>query len=115
MTALDAIYSEIRSGRSISRSAIRQIHQVMVARQLTYRAMNQFGQWFDARLHAGAFKTMPNNPTRPDGIIHQYYPPEHVDSELDNLLTWYGEYTAQPDDRAAHVVHFTAAVYTLST
>ena len=31
MTALDAIYSEIRSGHSISRSAIRQIHQVMVA------------------------------------------------------------------------------------
>ena len=59
--------------------------------------MNQFGQWFDAILHAGTFKTMPNNTTRPDGVIHHYCPPEHVDSELDNLLNWYSEYTAQPD------------------
>ena len=97
MTALDAIYREVRNGRSISRSAIRQLHQVIVAHQPTYRAMNQFGQWFDATMHPGAFKTMPNNPTRPDGMIHQYCPPEHVDSELDYLLTWYGEYIAQPE------------------
>ena len=97
MTALDAIYGEIRRGRSISMTAVRQLHQVIVAHQPTYRAMNQFGQWFDARFHHGAFKTMPNNPTRRDGVVHEYCPPEHVDSELDNLLAWYEEYTAQPD------------------
>ena len=70
----------------------------MVAHQPTYRAMNQFGQWFDACLESGAFKTMPNNPTRPDGVVHQYCPSEHVDSEPDNLLSWYGEYIAQADD-----------------
>ena len=67
------------------------------ANRPTYRAMNQFGHWFDATLNAGAFKTMPNNPTRPDGVVHQYCPPEHVYSELDHLLSWYGEYTSQPD------------------
>ena len=97
MTTLDAVYSQVRRGRSISRSAIRQLHQVMVAHQPAYRAMNQFGQWFDARLLPGTFKTLPNNPTRPDGVIHEYCPPEHVDAELDNLLTWYGEYARQPD------------------
>ena len=64
MTALDAIYGEVRNDRSISRTAIRQLHQVIVALQSTYRAINQFGQWFDATLPAGAFKTLPNNPTR---------------------------------------------------
>ena len=97
MTALDAIYSQVQSGLSISRSAIRQLHQVIVAYQPTYRALNQFGRWFDAHLRAGAFKTMPNNPTRPDSVVHQYCLPEHVDSELDNLLTCYGQYCAQPD------------------
>ena len=97
MTALDAIYGEVRRDRSISRSAIRQLHQVIVAHQPTYRAMNQFGQWFDATLHVGAFKSMPNNPTRSDGVLHEYCPPEHVDSELDNLLTWYAEYIEEPD------------------
>ena len=72
MTALDAIYNQVRSGLSISRPAIRQLHQVVVTHQPTYRAMNQFGQWFDAMLHAGTFKTLPNNPTRPDGVIHQH-------------------------------------------
>ena len=97
MTALDAIYSEVQRGRSITHSAIQQLHQVVVAHQPTYRAMNQSGQWFDATLHAGAFKTLPNNPTRPDGVLHHYCPPEHVDSELDNLLGWYDEYANQPE------------------
>ena len=97
ITALDATYGEIRSGRSISRSAIRQLHQVIIAHRPTCRAVNQFGQWFDARRHAGTFKTMPNIPTRPDGVVHQYCPPEHVDSELDNLLSWYDGYFTQPE------------------
>ena len=97
MTALDAIYGAIGNDRFISRSAIRQLHQVIVAHQPTYRAVNRFGQWFDARLRPGAFKTLPNNPTRPDGVLHEYCPPQLVDSELDNLLDWYGEYVAQPD------------------
>lgn len=96
VATLDAIYGSIRNGRSISRSAIRQLHQVIVAHQPTYRAVNQLGQWFETRPHHGAFKTMPNNPTRPDGLVHQYCPPEHVDSEIGNLLNWYGEYAARP-------------------
>ena len=95
--ALDAIYAEVRRSRSIGRSAIRQLHQVIIAHQPTYRAMNQFGQQFDATLHAGAFKTMPNNSTRPDGVVHEYCPPQHVDLELDDLLNWYAHYVSQPD------------------
>ena len=97
MTALDPIYSEARYGCSISLTAIRQLHQIMVAHQPTHRAHSPQDQPFDARLHAGAFKTMPNNPTRPDGVVLQYCPPEHVLCELDNLLSWYAKYTAQPD------------------
>ena len=89
---VDGVYAEIRAGRPISRSAIRQIHQTLTGNQPTFRAMNRFGQWFDAELRRGEFKTLPNNPTRPDGTIHEYCPPEHVDSELDNLLTWYNLY-----------------------
>ena len=46
----------------------------------------------------GAFKILPNNPTGPEGVIHECCPPEHVDSEIDNLLTWYGGYIAEPND-----------------
>ena len=90
--AARGVYEQIRHGRPITSIAIRQIHQILTTNQATYRAINQFGQWFDAELHHGAFKTRPNSPTRPDGTVHEYCPPEQVDSELDNLLRWYGEY-----------------------
>lgn len=86
------IDAEIRDGRPITRSAIRQIHTAITASQPTYRVVDQFGRWFDKPLRRGAFKKMPNNPTRNDGTVHEYCPPEQVDSELDNLLEWYGQY-----------------------
>lgn len=59
--------------------------------------MNQSGRWFDERLTPGVFKTFPNSSTRPDGVVHQCCPPEQVDSELDNVPSWYGEYSVQPN------------------
>lgn len=93
--AAEGVYLEIRDGKPITRSAIRQIHSILTKNQPTYRAVDQFGSWFDAELHHGEFKKLPNNPTRGDGAVHEYCPPEHVDSELDNLLNWYGEYQLQ--------------------
>ena len=90
--AVNGVYDEIRERKPISRSAIRQIHATLTRNQPTFQAMNQFGQLFEARLDHGGFKKLPNNPTRPDGAIHEYCPPEHVDSELDNLLRWYDRY-----------------------
>lgn len=98
--AVNGVYAEVREGRPVSRSAIRQIHVVLTGNQPTYRAMNQFGRFFDAELRHGEFKTLPNNPTRPDGAVHEYCPPEHVDSELDNLMEWYAAYLQ--DDARYH-------------
>jgi Fic family protein len=42
----------------------------------------------------GKFKALPNNPRRPDGSIHEYCPPVHVDREIENLLDWLGQYEA---------------------
>ena len=91
LTALDAIYGAVRRGQPIRRSAIRQLQQVIVAHLPTCQAMNGLGQWFDATLHPDAFKTMPNNPTQPYGVVHQHCPLEHVNSEIEHLLTWYHE------------------------
>lgn len=40
----------------------------------------------------GRFKEYPNNPKRPDGSLHEYCPPIHVDSEVDKLIAWLNEY-----------------------
>ncbi len=96
--AVQGVYTQIRHGTPITRIAIQQIHETLTCNQPTFRAMDQFGHWFNAQLHHGQFKKLPNNPTRRDGTIHEYCPPEQVDSELDNLLAWYNHYT-QDNDR----------------
>ena len=90
--AVNGVYAEIQERKPITRSAIRQIHATLTQSQPTFQAMNQFGQMFEAQLEHGDFKKWPNNPTRPDGAIHEYCPPIHVESELDNLLLLYDQY-----------------------
>ena len=88
--AIDFVYKYIREGHPLTRSFIRQLHQVLTLHQDTYSAIDQFHQRFEATLDKGAFKKLPNNP-RQDGSIHEYCPPEQVDSEIDNLLYFYNE------------------------
>ena len=90
--AIDHINAWIEDSRSLTAWFIRSLHQAITKNQSTYRAVNQFGQSVHPELHRGQFKRLPNNPTRPDGIVHEYCPPEQVDSELDNMRVWYESY-----------------------
>ncbi len=90
--AVQLVDQWIEEGRHLSKSLLRMLHSTLTATQDTYRAVDQFGHSFHATLKKGEFKTLPNNPTRPDGQVHEYCPPEQVDSELDALLKWHQEY-----------------------
>ena len=100
LQAIDLVYKYIQVGNPLTRSFVRQLHSTFTANQNTYRPVNQFGVGFDAALDRGAFKKLPNNPTRPDGTLHEYCPSEQVDSELDNLLYFYNE--CQKDQDTYH-------------
>ncbi len=89
--AIEFVYQYIRQEHPLKRSFIRQLHSVLTHHQDTYLAIDQFGTRFDALLDKGGFKIHPNNPTRQDGTVHEYCPPEQVDSEIDNLLYFYNE------------------------
>ena len=89
--SIDLVYQYIRKSKPLTRSFIRQLHQVLTRHQDTYTGVTQFGKRYNPPLDKGGFKKLPNNPTRPDGNIHQYCPPEQVDSEIDNLLYFYNE------------------------
>ena len=95
--AIASVYQYIREGHPLTRSFIRQLHQVLTRHQDTYSAVNPFGTRFEARLDKGKFKSFANNPTRQDGTIHEYCPPEQVDSEIDNLLYFYNEMQKESD------------------
>ena len=91
------VTESIRNERPLSRNYICELHQLLLRNQDTYRAVNQFGCEFDAKLDKGSFKKQPNNPTRPDGQIHQYCPPTQVESEIENLVNLYSDFEVAGD------------------
>ena len=82
----------IRQQMPLSVHYIRQLHQILLRNQETYIAYDQFERPIETPLDRGGFKSLPNNPTRTDGLVHEYCPPIQVESELDNLIGKYGHY-----------------------
>src|SRR5262249_3476993 len=70
---------------------IHELHAVLTRHQESVEGVDQFGQAVIFPLKHGAFKELPNNPTRDDGSTHEYCPPIQVPPEMDNLLDWYHE------------------------
>ena len=81
--------------RRLTKGLIHELHAILTKHPETTIAVDQFGTRFEIPLLHGAFKTQPNNPSRPDGVIHEYCPPEHVDSEIEQLVAWLAEYAAE--------------------
>ena len=90
--SIEAVNYWVEEGRPLTKGFIRGLHSQILRNQRTSRAIDQFGNAFDVALVKGEFKKFANNPTRSDGAIHEYCPPEQVESELDNLIRLYNEY-----------------------
>ncbi|MGH3780711.1 MAG: Fic family protein [Pseudonocardiaceae bacterium] len=106
--AVDLVFDAVIQRRDLSLSFIKEVHALLTQSQLTTTAVDQFGRTVVVELRRGDWKTLPNNPTRADGIVHEYCPPEHVQPEMERLIALQGRYLAQevsPDVLAAWVHH----------
>jgi prophage maintenance system killer protein len=104
--ALDGMFDFVRGQRELSTSYVRELHAALLRNETTYTAVDQFGTAFQKLLQKGEYKTDPNSPTRPDGLVHQYCPPEHVASEMDQLIRFYGQHRdVAPEVQAAWLHH----------
>ncbi len=92
IAAAEMVYAFIREERPITKHAMRELHAQITAHQETHHAVDMLGRPVQRRLRRGVWKDYPNNPTRPDGTIHLYAPPEQVDPQLDLLLELYVTY-----------------------
>ena len=90
--ALDWLFDFVSQRRQLSTGFIKELHALLMRHQDTTLAQDPFGKLVRVPLLKGSYKTRPNNPTRPDGEIHHYAPPEHVESEMDRLLAWHREH-----------------------
>jgi len=107
-SVLEGIFDFIGHKRDLSTSFIKELHQVLTRHQDTVRAKNGFGNSLQVQLIKGAWKKQPNNPTRPNGELHEYCPPEHVDSEMDRLILLHQQHLAKgvpPEVEASWLHH----------
>lgn len=82
----------ISQSQPLSVGVLNELHALLTAHQESTEAKDPLGRYVQVPLKRGAFKAWPNNPQTVDGAIHEYCPPVHVPSEVDNLVSWFGEY-----------------------
>jgi Fic family protein len=86
--AVQLVIDCVARKRALTKSVVHELHAILTRHQDTTTAIDQFGKRLEIPLLKGKYKQQPNNPRRPDGTLHEYCPPVHVESEMDNLLHW---------------------------
>ncbi len=113
-SAIDWVFEVVRGERPLSTSFVKQLHALMTRRQTTTSGKDQFGNDVEIPLRHGEWKLLPNNPTRVNGSIHEYCPPEQVASEMDRLIAMHVEHEAKavpPEIEAAWLHHRFAQIH----
>lgn len=106
--AVSWLFDTAAERRPLSTSFVKALHQLMTRKQSHAAGVNQFGQPARIELLHGQYKRQPNDPTRTDGSVHQYCPPEHVSAEMDRLIEMHLEHASSgiaPDVSAAWLHH----------
>jgi len=104
--AMEGLFSFIKGDRELSTGYIKELHAEITKHQKTTQAIDSLGQSVEIPLLRGEYKDLSNNPTRPDGRIHEYCPPVQVASEMDRLLDLHmGHAECSPEVQAAWLHH----------
>ncbi len=82
----EGLFQFVGGKQPLSTFYIRQLHQVLTRHQASCSAVDSLGNLVETQLLKGAWKQLPNNPSREGALVHEYCPPEHVQSEMDRLV-----------------------------
>lgn len=93
--AIQLVMDCVARRRPLTKGIIHELHSILTKHEDTTTAIDQFGNRREIPLLKGKFKELPNNPRRPDGSVHEYCPPVHVETETENLLAWLNQYGAE--------------------
>ena len=105
--AVEWLFEVVRQERPLATSFVKELHALMTRKQEYADGVDMFGRATKIRLRHGDYKQRPNNPTRIDGEVHEYCPPEHVAAEMDRLIELHAEHTRSdvPPDLSAAWLH----------
>lgn len=105
---INALYQETRRTQDLTGFFIRGMHAVFVQNQDYAAGIDPSGKRVRVHLLKGEYKKWPNSPRTKDGLLHQYCPPEQVDSEMGRLMDMHSEHVkakAPVDIEAAWLHH----------
>jgi Fic family protein len=114
---LEGVFDFVGGQRQLSTSYIKELHAALLRNIDTHTVVDRLGRVFEKPLEKGQYKSEPNSPTRPDGNVHGYCPPEHVASEMDQLVQMYlGHQKSRitPEVEAAWLDHRFAQIHPFS-
>ncbi|MDE0104493.1 MAG: Fic family protein [Bryobacterales bacterium] len=99
--ALEVMFRDVADGQPLTQYTIRSWHAMLTRNQETVtglqiapdgKAMRRVQIPFREK---GVWKRIPNNPRRTDGRVHEYCPPEQVQSEMDRFIELHREIEAK--------------------
>jgi len=103
---IEGLFAFVRGERTLSPGYIKELHSQLTRNQPTTTALDPTGKLLEVPLLHGKYKVHQNNPTRPDGSVHQYCPPEQVASEMDRLVELHLTHgSVSPEVEAAWLHH----------
>lgn len=107
--AITGLFDFVGGQRTLSTFYVKQIHQLLTQNQdYTEALIPSTGELTQISLISGDWKKQPNNPMRDDGFIHEYCPPEQVQSEMDRLIELHHQHRQQkvsPEVESAWLHH----------
>lgn len=112
--AIEGIYAQVQSGRPLSVSFVKQLHQVITATQETASAEDPQGRAVETPLLRGDWKTQPNRMLFEDGRSLAFAPPEQVAAEMDRLIGMHQAHSGSgvaPEVEAAWLHHRFALIH----
>lgn len=89
LDAVDFVFDVVNNNRPLTTGFINELHALVTHHQPTAKGVDIFGNRVEIPLRRGAYKQRENNPTREDGTVILYCPPEHTAAEMDNLVKIY--------------------------
>ncbi|MBU1172900.1 MAG: Fic family protein [Proteobacteria bacterium] len=86
--AIDWLQDIISNTRDISEGLIKELNALLLFGIDFTPAINPLGQKVNKKANPGQYKTQPNHVLLPNGDIHYYVDPLHVQTQMQELVEW---------------------------
>lgn len=107
MGIVEGLFGYVKGEEPLTEHFIRGLQAQFTAHQDYTEAVTESGEIIRVTLCKGEYKTLPNNPKRPDGAVHAYCPPELTKEEMESLVRMYrsAESSYTPEIKSAWLHH----------